>query len=61
MSTKFHEADTAAMDAYKRCCCDGVNHALALNIAVSVWFCRCPHVDTHWARRRLARLLDENA
>jgi hypothetical protein len=58
MNSNYLEADSAAMDAYRRAYGGGAKHALALNIAVSVWFCRCPHVDSRWARRRVSRLLD---
>jgi len=55
------EADRAALTAYKRAYNGGAEHVLALNIAVSVWFCQCPWVDTRWARRRVSRLLDAQA
>ena len=58
MTISYDEADRAALDAYKRTNVGGTGHALALNIAVSVWFCRCPHVDSRWARRRVSRLVD---
>ena len=58
MKSEYLEADSAALDAY-RCAYRGrANHALALNIAVSVWFCRCPHIDSRRARRRVSLLLD---
>jgi hypothetical protein len=59
--TNYFEADSAALEAYGRAYRSGARHALALNIAVSVWFCRCPHIDSRWARSRVSRLLDEAA
>jgi len=58
VTISYNEADRAAVDAYKRTHVGGTGHALALNIAVSVWFCRYPSVDPRWARRRVSRLLD---
>jgi hypothetical protein len=61
MSTKFREADRVAMNACERSWRDGACHSVSLNIAVSAWFCRCPNLDTRWARPRVSRLLDESA
>lgn len=61
MTESYYEADQAALDAYRRAYGGGAYHALALNIAVSIWFCRCPHVDARWARKRVSRLLDSAA
>jgi hypothetical protein len=58
VKSNYLEADSAALEAYRRAHHDGAKHVLALNIAVSVWFCRCPYVDTRWARRRVSLLLD---
>jgi hypothetical protein len=58
MKSNYLEADSAALDAYRRAYGGIGKHALALNIAVSVWFCRCPHIDSRAARRRVSRLLD---
>ena len=61
MTTSFGQADDAALGAYRRAYDGGAPHVVALNIAVSVWFCRCPQVDGRWARRRVSRLLDARA
>lgn len=61
MDSNYSEADSAALDAYRRAHGDGAYHSLALKIAVSVWFCRCPHVDRRWAWNRVVRLLDASA
>lgn len=58
MTAPFVRADEAALVAYTRAQNNGAAHAIALNIAVSVWFCRCPWVDGGWARVRVSRLLD---
>jgi hypothetical protein len=44
------------LKAYFRAHDDSAPHAFALNIAVSVWFCRCPHIDGRWARRRVSSM-----
>lgn len=61
MKTSFVQADGAALQAYFRAHGGGAPHAVALNIAVSVWFCRCPHIDSRSARLRVSRLLDASA
>jgi hypothetical protein len=58
MNTTYVEADHAALCAYRRAYGAVGDHALALNIAVSVWFCRCPHIDSRLTRQRVSRLLD---
>jgi hypothetical protein len=58
MKSDILEADSAALVAYRRACHGGAGHVLALNIAVSVWFCRYPQIDSHRARRRVSRLID---
>lgn len=59
MGFNYSEADSAALEAYRRAYRGETEHVLALNIAVSVWFCRCPHIDSRLARRRVSRLLDK--
>jgi hypothetical protein len=61
MKTPFVQADEAALKAYSRAFANGTRHVVALNIAVSVWFCRCPQIDGRWARTRVLRLVDESA
>jgi hypothetical protein len=59
MNPIFREADCAALEAYRRTYAGGIEHEVALNIAVSIWFCRCPQIDARLVRRRIGRLLDE--
>jgi hypothetical protein len=59
MNLLVRDADCAALDAYRRAYARGAEHEIALNIAVSIWFCRCPKIDTRLARRRVSRLLGE--
>jgi hypothetical protein len=59
MNPVLREADRAALDAYQRAYAAGTEHERALNIAVSIWFCRCPEIDPRLARKRVSRLLDE--
>jgi hypothetical protein len=61
LKQKFFEADGVALDVYDRVFGGGANHAYALNIAVSVWFCRFPGADASRVRRRVSRLLDARA
>jgi len=61
MTTSFAQADDAALEVYFRVYDGGAPHPIALNIAVSVWFCRCPQVDGRQARMRVSRLLDARA
>lgn len=61
MTAPFVTADEAALVAYARAQDNGAAHGIALNIAVSVWFGRCPWVDGGWARIRVSRLLDARA
>jgi hypothetical protein len=58
MTAPYARADEAALAAYARAQDNGAAHDIALNIAVSVWFCRCPWIDGGQARLRVSRLLD---
>lgn len=60
MDPVFRDADRAALNAYRRAYAGGSEHECALNIAVSIWFCRCPQIDTRVARQRVSRLLDDH-
>lgn len=61
MTPSFAQADDAALAAYSRAHDSGSAHELALNIAVSIWFSRCPWIDGQAARRRVSRLLAARA
>jgi hypothetical protein len=55
------EADGAALRAYGRACRNGMKYARALNVAVPVWFCRCPDANPGRLRRRVSRPLDDQS
>lgn len=57
MTSPFTAADDAALLAYSRAEGNGVAHAMALKIAVSVWFARCPWADTVFGRQRVSGLI----
>jgi hypothetical protein len=59
MDPIFRQADCAALTAYRRAHAGGTEHESALNIAVSIWFCRWPQIDARLARKRVSRLLDD--
>jgi hypothetical protein len=59
MNPVIRSADSAAIEAYRRSSAGGAEHEYALNIAVSIWFCRCPQIDTRLARQRVRRLLGD--
>lgn len=61
MDSSRTRADEAALNVYFRSRDNGSPHELALNVAVSVWFARCPWIDGREARARVTALLDEAA
>lgn len=57
MPSPFTAADDAALLAYCRAEGNGVAHAMALRIAVSVWFARCPWADAVFGKQRVTGLI----
>jgi hypothetical protein len=61
LNSTYDEADSAALESYGRARGGGAKHVVALNIAVAVWFCRCPHVDAGSARGHVSRLVESSS
>ena len=59
MSSREAAANQAALNAYFKARGDGRAYASAVNIAITVWFARCPWADGRDARTRVLELLQD--
>ena len=59
MSSPEAVANQAALTAFVKPRDEGRAYALALNIAITAWFARCPWADGRAARTRVLELLQD--
>ncbi len=59
MSSHESVANQAALNAFVKARAEGRAYGLALNIAITVWFARCPWADGRDARTRVLELVQD--